>query len=250
MKPIALITGATSGIGEATARELASKYRLIICGRRADRLDQLAQELSANTNCYILSFDVSKREEIETALDSLPAEWQNIEILINNAGNAHGLSPIQDGDINDWEAMIDINVKGVLYMSRAIIPGMIDRKKGHIVNIGSVAGVDVYPNGNVYNASKFAVDALSKGMRMDLITHGIKVSEIKPGAVQTEFSEVRFKGDKERAAKVYAGFDPLQAKDIAETVAFIISRPAHVNIADVLVLAGTQANATMIHKKS
>lgn len=249
MKPIALITGATSGIGEATARELAPKYHLILCGRRQERLNALSEELSASTHCHTLCFDVSKRDEVSSAINSLPFDWQNIYLLVNNAGNAHGLSPIQDGDIDDWEAMIDINVKGVLYMSKAIIPGMVARQKGHIVNIGSVAGVDVYPNGNVYNASKFAVDALSKGMRMDLIAQGIKVSEIKPGAVQTEFSEVRFKGDKERAAKVYAGFDPLQAKDIAETVAFIVSRPAHVNIADVLVLAGTQASATMVHKK-
>ena len=249
-KPIALITGATSGIGEATARCLAKDYQLIICGRRQDRLSKLQKELSEDTEVTTLSFDVRDRLAAEAAINSLPAKWQSVDVLINNAGNAHGLSAIQEGEVADWDAMIDINVKGLLYVSNAIIPGMVSRQKGHIINIGSVAGVEVYPKGNVYNASKFAVDAISKGMRQDLITEGIKVSEIKPGLVQTEFSAVRFKGDQERAEKVYLGFDPLQAQDIAETVAFILSRPAHVNIADMLVLAGAQASATMVHKKN
>ncbi len=249
-KPIALITGATSGIGEATARCLAKDYRLIICGRRQDRLTKLEKELAEETEVTTLSFDVRDRLAAETAISGLPAKWQSVDVLINNAGNAHGLSAIQDGQVADWDAMIDINVKGLLYVSNAVIPGMVSRQKGHIINIGSVAGIEVYPKGNVYNASKFAVDAISKGMRQDLITEGIKVSEIKPGLVQTEFSAVRFKGDQERAEKVYVGFDPLQAQDIAETVAFILSRPAHVNIADMLVLAGAQASATMVHKKN
>lgn len=249
-KPIALITGATSGIGEATARCLAKDYRLIICGRRQGRLTKLEKELAEETEVTTLSFDVRDRLAAETAISGLPAKWQSVDVLINNAGNAHGLSAIQDGQVADWDAMIDINVKGLLYVSNAVIPGMVSRQKGHIINIGSVAGIEVYPKGNVYNASKYAVDAISKGMRQDLITEGIKVSEIKPGLVQTEFSAVRFKGDQERAEKVYVGFDPLQAQDIAETVAFILSRPAHVNIADMLVLAGAQASATMVHKKN
>lgn len=248
MKRIALITGATSGIGEATARQLAGEYKLIICGRRKERLAQLQKELGADI--HTLSFDVRDQKAVEESLSGLPEEWKQIDILINNAGNAHGLGGIHEGDVADWDAMIDINVKGLLYVSRMVISQMVERKTGHIVNIGSVAGIEVYPKGNVYNASKFAVDALSKGMRQDLIEYGIKVSEIKPGLVQTEFSEVRFKGDKEKAEKVYQGFDPLQGKDIAETIQFIISRPAHVNIADVLVLAGAQATATKVHRES
>lgn len=248
MKPIALITGATSGIGEATARILAPKYRLIITGRRSERLDQVKNELDSEV--ITLNFDVRDREAVNQAIESLPAEWQEIDVLINNAGNAHGLAPIQDGSVDDWDAMIDINVKGLLYVSKAIIPGMVSRKKGHIINIGSVAGIEAYPNGNVYNASKFGVNAISQGMRLDLNPHNIKVSEIKPGLVQTEFSEVRFKGDKEKADKVYQGFDALQAVDIAETIEFILSRPAHVNIADMLVFPSAQASATMVNKKS
>ena len=248
MKPIALITGATSGIGEATARNLAEKYRLILTGRRTDRLDQLERELP--TEVQKLVFDVRDRNAVNHAIEGLPLDWKAVDVLINNAGNAHGLAPIHEGDVDDWDAMIDINLKGLLYVSKAIIPGMVDRKRGHIINIGSVAGIEAYPNGNVYNASKYGVNGLTQGMRMDLISHNIKVSEIKPGLVQTEFSEVRFKGDSEKAEKVYQGYDPLQAQDIAETVAFILSRPAHVNIADMLVLAGSQASATMVNKKS
>ena len=248
MKPIALITGATSGIGEATARILAEKYRLIITGRRAERLDLLESELK--TEVQKLVFDVRGREAVNNSIEGLPSDWKAIDVLINNAGNAHGLAPIQEGNVNDWDAMIDINIKGLLYVSKAIIPGMVDRQKGHIINIGSVAGIEAYPNGNVYNASKYGVNGLTQGMRMDLISHNIKVSEIKPGLVQTEFSEVRFKGDQEKAEKVYQGYDPLQAQDIAETIEFILSRPAHVNIADMLVLAGSQASATMVNKKS
>lgn len=249
MKPIALITGATSGIGKATAELLAEKYALIICGRRKDRLEIISQELASKTDVLTLSFDVRNRNDVHEQLGNLPEQWKNIDVLVNNAGNAHGMSPIHEGNVDDWDAMIDINVKGLLYVSKAIIPQMVIRKTGHIVNIGSIAGIDVYPKGNVYNASKHAVDALSKGMRMDLIEYGIKVTEIKPGLVDTEFSEVRFKGDKERAYKVYLGFDPLQAVDIAETVVFALSRPKHVNIADMLVLATSQASSAMVHKE-
>jgi NADP-dependent 3-hydroxy acid dehydrogenase YdfG len=246
MKPIALITGATSGIGEATARLLADKYALILTGRRADRMKKLKSEL--HTDVSALTFDVRDREATFAAIDGLPAAWKNIEVLINNAGNAHGLSPIQDGDVADWDAMIDINVKGLLYVSKAVIPGMIERGKGDIINLGSVAGIEVYPNGNVYCASKHAVDAITKGMRMDLNGKGIRVCSVQPGLVQTEFSEVRFKGDKDRAANVYKGLDPLQAGDIAETIAFMLSRPRHVTIADMLIFPTAQASSTLVKR--
>lgn len=249
MKKIALITGATSGIGKATAKLLAPKYRLIITGRRKDRLDQLQKELSGETEVHTLSFDVSKRKESMKAIENLPTEWKEIEVLINNAGNAHGLAPIHEGNLDDWEAMVDINLKGVMYMSRAITPGMVKRKSGHVVNIGSVAGIEAYANGNLYNASKFAVDGLSKAMRLDLNPFGVKVTEIKPGLVETEFSMVRFKGDQERSGKVYEGMTPLKAQDIAEVVEFVLNRPAHVKIADVLVLATDQASATVANRK-
>jgi NADP-dependent 3-hydroxy acid dehydrogenase YdfG len=249
MKPIALITGASSGIGKAIAEQIADHYRLIICGRRTSRLEALSKVLSHKTEILIGSFDVRDKSEVFHFIDSLPDEWQNIFVLINNAGNAHGLSFIHEGDTQDWDAMIDINVKGLLYVSRAVIPKMIKAKAGHIINLGSIAGTDVYPRGNVYNASKFAVDALTKGMRMDLNTHGIKVSEIKPGLVETEFSEVRFKGDLERAKQAYAGYDPLQAQDIAECIAFMLSRPKHVNIGDMVVLPLAQASSTLVNKQ-
>jgi 3-hydroxy acid dehydrogenase / malonic semialdehyde reductase len=247
MKPTALITGATSGIGEATARTLAKDYRLILCGRRAERLAQLTSEL--NTEVFTLSYDVRHQQEVKNAFAELPETWKKIDVLINNAGNAHGLSPIQDADTTDWDAMIDINVKGLLYVSHEIIPGMVQQKSGHIVNISSVAGIEVYPNGNVYCASKHAVDAITKGMRLDLNPHGIKVTSISPGLVQTEFSEVRFKGDKARAAKVYEGYEPLQPTDIADTIQFILSRPAHVMIADLLIFPTAQASSTVVNRK-
>ena len=249
MKPIALITGASSGIGKAIAEQIADHYRLIICGRHTSRLEALSKVLSHKTEILIGSFDVRDQSAVSHFIDSLPDEWQNIFVLINNAGNAHGLSFIHEGDTQDWDAMIDINVKGLLYVSRAIIPKMIKAKAGHIINLGSIAGTDVYPRGNVYNASKFAVDALTKGMRMDLNTHGIKVSEIKPGLVETEFSEVRFKGDLEKAKQAYAGYDPLQAQDIAECIAFMLSRPKHVNIGDMVVLPLAQASSTLVNKQ-
>ncbi|MFT5641344.1 MAG: 3-hydroxy acid dehydrogenase/malonic semialdehyde reductase [Cyclobacteriaceae bacterium] len=248
MKKIAFITGATSGIGEATAIVLAKKYNLIICGRRTERLEALKQQL--DTEVLTLSFDVRDKQAVADNIKGMPEEWKKVDLLINNAGNAHGMSHIQDGDINDWDAMIDINIKGLLYVSKAILPFMIPRKSGHIINIGSIAGIESYEKGNVYNASKFAVDAISKGMRTDLNELGIKVSEIKPGMVNTEFSEVRFKGDKQKAENVYHGFEPLQAKDIAELIEFMVTRPAHVNLADVLILPLAQSSATKVKKES
>lgn len=251
MNKIALITGASSGIGEATARILADKsFKLILCGRRSERLKKLREELSPRTAVTTLQFDVRDKSLVYKALASLPADFKNIDILINNAGNAHGLDPIQEGNIEDWDAMIDINVKGLLYVSKAVLPVMIKRNSGHIVNIGSVAGKEVYPKGNVYCASKSAVDAITQGMRIDLNSYGIKVSEINPGAVETEFSDVRFKGDTEKAKKVYEGFEPLRAVDVAELIWFVISRPRHVNIAESLIFPTAQANATTIHRKS
>ncbi len=243
------ITGATSGIGRATAELLSNNnYKLILCGRRKERLEELSKKLSAKVPVLTLTFDVRNKEDVTQAIQSLPSDFNEIDVLINNAGNAHGLSHIQDGDIDDWEAMIDINIKGLLYVSKAILPGMVSKKSGHIINIGSIAGIENYERGNVYCASKAAVNALSQGMRIDLNESGIKVSEIKPGAVNTEFSAVRFKGDQDKADKVYEGFTPLVAEDIADILHFIISRPAHVNIADLLVLPLAQASATKIQR--
>lgn len=247
-QPIALITGATSGIGEATARLLSKNYRLIICGRRKERLEKLQSELETET--HLLSFDVRDKKAVFDAFESLPTEWKQIDALINNAGNAHGLDLIQEGNVDDWDAMIDINVKGLLYVSKTVIPGMVQRKKGHIINISSIAGLEVYTKGNVYCASKHAVDALTKGMRMDLNEHGIKVTSIDPGLVETEFSEVRFKGDSEKASKVYENYTPLKAIDVAETIEFVLSRPQHVTIGDLLILPTDQASSTIVNKKS
>ena len=248
MKKIALITGATSGIGEATARELAGDFRLIIHGRRQDRLADLASELGEVTEVKTLSFDVRNRDDVFAGFESLPEEWRSVDVLVNNAGNAHGLAPIHKGDMNDWDAMIDINVKGLLYVSKAVVPGMVKRRSGHIVNIGSIAGREIYPGGNVYCASKFAVDAINNGMRLDLNAYGIKVSQVNPGLVETEFSEVRFKGDKERAAKVYEGFEPLKGKDVAEMIHYIVTRPPHVMVSDVVLFSTAQASSTMVNR--
>lgn len=247
-KPIALITGATSGIGEATARLIAKDYNLIVCGRRTERLESLARDLE--NEVLTLSFDISDRDSVFDAINSLSEKWRKVDVLINNAGNAHGLDPIHEGNVDDWDAMMDINVKGLLYVSKALIPGMVERKKGHVVNISSIAGLEVYPKGNVYCASKHAVDALTKGMRMDLNEFGIKVTSIDPGMVETEFSEVRFKGDTEKASNVYKGLDPLTAMDVAETIEFVISRPPHVMIGDLLVLPTAQASSKIVHKKT
>lgn len=250
-KRIALITGATSGIGEATAKLLAkNNFKLILCGRRKERLALLTEELSKETEVKTLSFDVRHKAAIHTAIISLGDDWKNIDILINNAGNAHGLDPIQSGNTDDWDAMMDINVKGLLYVSREILPGMVERKAGHIINLGSIAGKEVYPNGNVYSASKFAVDALSKGMRLDLNAYGIKVTAIHPGLVETEFSLVRFKGDSDRAASAYKGIQPLTGHDIADLILFVLTRPAHVVIADLVVFPAAQASATLVNRLS
>ncbi|GAA4275016.1 SDR family NAD(P)-dependent oxidoreductase [Aquimarina gracilis] len=246
----ALITGATSGIGKSTAIELAKhNIDLILCGRRQDRLNQLQSELSNSVKVHTLCFDVRDKEKVFQSIDGIPKDFGSIDILINNAGNAHGLDPIQTGNIDDWDAMIDINVKGLLYVSKAVIPKMIDQKSGHIINIGSIAGKEVYPNGNVYCASKHAVDAINKGMQVDLNQYGIKVGAIHPGLVETEFSNVRFKGDDQRADSVYKGFDPLTPEDIADIIAFVITRPYHVNIADLIVFPTAQASSTVVKKK-
>ena len=248
-KKIALITGATSGIGEATSKLLAkNNFDLIICGRREDRLKKLQQELSKSTEVTTLLFDVRDRDDVEKKIGSLSERWKAVDVLINNAGNAHGMDPIQTGSVEDWDAMIDINVKGLLYVSKAIIPGMTERSAGHIINIGSIAGKEVYPNGNVYCASKFAVDALTQGMRMDLNPFRIKVTSINPGLVETEFSVVRFKGDERRAASVYKGIDPLKGDDIADIILYTLSAPAHVVLADITVLPVSQGSATLVKR--
>ncbi|MCL4170401.1 UNVERIFIED_CONTAM: hypothetical protein GTU68_024811, partial [Idotea baltica] len=242
MEKTVFITGATSGIGRATAEIFAQNgNKLILCGRREKRLQQLKKDLKSHADIHYLTFDVRDKKAVFNQVESLPKEFKNIDVLINNAGNAHGLGAIHEGDMDDWDAMIDINVKGLLYVSKAIVPGMVGRKSGHVINIGSVAGKEVYANGNVYCASKYAVDALSIGMRLDLHSHNIKVSEINPGAVDTEFSKVRFKGDEEKADKVYEGFTPLTATDVAEVIFFVATRPPHVNIADTIVLSTDQA---------
>lgn len=248
-KRIVLLTGATAGIGEATAHLLAQNgFNLILCGRRQDRLSKLQATLSAKTDVTTLAFDVRDRSAVDAAIAGLPPEWQQIDVLINNAGNAHGMDPIQTGSVEDWDAMIDINVKGLLYVSRQVIPRMTQRAKGHIVNIGSIAGKEVYPQGNVYCASKFAVDAVTQGMRMDLNPFGIKVTSINPGLVETEFSMVRFKGDTARAANVYKGMHPLTGNDIADIVLYVLQAPDHVVIADLTVLPKAQAAATLVKR--
>ena len=249
MKTI-LITGATSGIGLAAAKKLANdENQLILCGRRQQKLDEISKELSAITNVLSLCFDVSDKNEVNKILENLPREFSSIDILINNAGNAHGLDTIQEGSLDDWDNMFDSNVKGLLYVSRVIMPKMIERQSGHIINIGSLAGREVYEKGNIYCATKHAVNAISKAMRIDLNKTGIKVSEINPGLVETDFSNVRFKGDSDKAEKVYQGYKALQADDIADIIEFVINRPSHVNIADILVLPQAQATSSIIEKK-
>lgn len=249
MNKTALITGATSGIGRATAHEFAKQgINLILCGRRQERLDTIEKALEKQTNVHTLNFDVSDKTAVFNAINSLPETFKHIDILVNNAGNAHGLDPIQDGDLDDWDAMMDINVKGLLYVSKAIIPQMTARQAGHIINIGSSAGKEVYPKGNVYCASKHAVVALTEGMRIDLNPYGIKVTAINPGLVETEFSKVRFKGDA-KADSVYKGYKALQPEDLAEVIYFAVSRPAHVNIADVLMFCTAQATSTIVKKE-
>ncbi len=248
MKTI-LITGATSGIGKATAELLAKQgFRLIICGRRTSVLEQLKTELSAFTETFSLNFDQRYFGEVETAFNSLPENWKNIDVVINNAGNAHGLDSLADGNINDWDAMIDGNVKGLLYVSKMVIPRMKERKSGHIVNISSVAARQTYANGVVYCASKKAVDVISEGMRLELTEFGIKITNIQPGAVATDFSRVRFKGDEDRANTVYAGYDALKADDVADAIAYCINAPKHVTIADLTIYPSAQSEPRTIYK--
>jgi 3-hydroxy acid dehydrogenase / malonic semialdehyde reductase len=249
-KKIALVTGATSGIGWATAIALAQMgYNIVATGRRHKKLNKLQKEISKEgVDSLTLTFDVRDYEAVKDAIATLPDNWKKIDILVNNAGNAHGFDPIQSGSLSDWDAMMDINVKGLLYVSKEIIPGMVERQSGTIVNIGSIAGKEVYPKGNVYCASKHAVDALTQGMRMDLNPFGIRVIGVHPGLVETEFSLVRFKGDEERASTVYEGYQPLSAEDIAETIAFAVSRPPHVVLADIVILPTAQASATLVKK--
>jgi NADP-dependent 3-hydroxy acid dehydrogenase YdfG len=250
MEKIVLITGATSGIGRATAELLAKEhYRLILTGRRKNRLEELANELSQWTEVFTLSFDIRSREETFRSLESLPNDWKAINVLVNNAGLARGYDPVYEANMDDWEEMIDTNIKGLLYVTRWVVPFMIQRKSGHIINIGSIAGKEPYARGNVYCATKSAVSALSKSLRLELVDYNIKVSLVAPAATETEFSLVRFKNDAERAKKVYEGYQPLTAKDIAEVIAFIISRPPHVNIDEVLILPTAQASSTVFHRE-
>jgi NADP-dependent 3-hydroxy acid dehydrogenase YdfG len=249
-RKIALVTGASSGIGRATALRLAEEgFNLVICGRRKEQLDQLQKELPSDCQSHQLLFDVRDQAEVFKAIESLPHNFKSVDLLINNAGNAHGLDPFQEAPLDDFNAMIDINIKGLLYVSKAVLPTMLDRNNGHIINIGSTAAKEVYPNGSVYCASKAAVDAITKGMQLDLNKTDIKVGAIHPGLVQTNFSEVRFKGDQQRADQVYKGFKALQAEDIADIIAFVVTRPFHVNIADLVVMPTAQANSVTVNKK-
>ena len=250
MKKTIFITGATSGIGKATAEVFAKQgHRLIICGRRKEVLDNLQIQLSNFTDVYSLVFDVRNQQEVQNAINSLPEDWKNIDVLVNNAGNAHGLEPISDANISDWDAMMDGNVKGLLYVSQPIIKLMKANNSGHIVNISSVAARQTYANGTVYCASKKAVDVISEGMRLELTEFGIKVTNVQPGAVETDFSKVRFKGDKERAATVYAGYEPLIAEDIADAISYCVNAPDRVSIAEICIYPKAQAEPRTIYKK-
>lgn len=247
------ITGATSGFGEACAYIFAKNgYRLILNGRREERLQQVKEKLENEfgATCWLLPFDVQNREAVSTAVNSLGKEWQDIDVLINNAGLALGRDLFDDASLDDWDTMIDTNLKGLLYVSKAVTSLMIQRKKGQIINLGSVAAKDIYERGNVYCASKAAVDAITKGMRIDLLQHGIKVTAVHPGAAETEFSLVRFKGNKETAGKVYENFHPLSAEDVASVIFYCASLPAHVCINDLVVTSTQQANGIYIHKTS
>jgi 3-hydroxy acid dehydrogenase / malonic semialdehyde reductase len=248
----ALVTGATSGIGRATAIMLAeNNYNIILTGRRADLLDSLKREIEVKykRDVLTLNFDIRSKESVDRAIDSLPERWQKIDILVNNAGLAVGLNHIQEGVIDDWERMIDTNIKGLLYITRRIAPMMIEQGKGHIINIGSIAGTQVYEYGNVYCASKHAVHALSQSMREDMLKNNVKVTEIRPGMVETEFSLVRFKGDKEMAKNPYQGIVPLFAEDIADAILYAVTRPDHVCINEMEITPNAQANAFYVFRK-
>ncbi|MCX7862016.1 MAG: SDR family NAD(P)-dependent oxidoreductase [Bacteroidales bacterium] len=251
MEKTVLITGATSGIGKATAIKLADRgYKIIITGRRAHLLTELEKQLRQKTRVLTLNFDVRDFKQVEKSIYSLPNDWKQIDILINNAGLAVGLNPIDKGDINDWEVMIDTNIKGMLYVTKKVLPLMMQSTVKHIINIGSIAGKEVYLNGNVYCATKFAVDALTRSMRIDLLDKGFKVTAVNPGMTETEFSLVRFKGNKERAEKVYEGIEPLKGEDIAHIIDFIISLPPHVNINDIVIMPTDQATASIVNRKN
>jgi len=242
-----LVTGASSGIGRACAEAFAAEgARLVLAARRRDRLRELADQLDVDT--HLAEMDVRDRAAVEGAISALPAQWAAVDVLVNSAGLAAGMEPLQDGDPDNWDRMIDTNVKGLLYVTRAILPGMITRGRGHVINIGSVAGHETYPNGAVYCASKAAVDRITNGLRMDVVGTGVKVSTVDPGLVETEFSTVRFGGDAERAASVYDGLDPLTGADVAEAVVWVASRPRHVQVAEVVVLAAAQGSATLVHR--
>ncbi|HEY9646916.1 MAG TPA: SDR family oxidoreductase [Chroococcidiopsis sp.] len=250
---IVLITGASSGIGASCAMAFAAAgARLILAARRGDRLEALAAQLAETygTQSYLLPLDVCDRSQVESALADLPSEWAAVDILVNNAGLSRGLDPLQKGSIQDWEEMIDTNLKGLLYVTRALLPGMIARDRGHVINIGSIAGHQAYPNGNVYCATKAAVRTLSEGLKMDLLGTAVRVSCVDPGMVETEFSVVRFRGDGDRAQKVYQGVTPLTPDDVADVVVFCATRPAHVNVSEVLVIATDQGSATMVNRKA
>lgn len=251
MQKTVLITGATSGIGLACAKIFATNgHRLILTGRRKERLAETEKLLTDEYGVEILTlnFDIRNRQAVQEAINRLSSQWRNIDILVNNAGLAVGFDPLQSGEIDDWERMIDTNIKGLLYITRAVLPLMTEKKSGHIINIGSIAGKEVYPNGNVYCATKHAVDALTKGIRIDTVQYGIKVTQIAPGAVETEFSVVRFKGDEQKAANVYKGFEPLHPENIADVAYYVTTLPAHVNINDLVIMPTAQASATILHK--
>lgn len=249
MKTI-FITGATSGIGKSTAELLAKQgNRIIICGRRAEVLEAVKSELSQYAEIFSLTFDVRNLDEVEAAINSLPENWKDIDVLVNNAGNAHGLDPLSAGKTDDWDSMIDGNVKGLLYVSKMIIPTMKTKNLGHVINISSVAARQTYANGVVYCATKKAVDVISEGMRLELTEFGIRVTNIQPGAVETDFSMVRFKGDSEKAANVYAGYEPLKAEDIADAIAYCINAPKHVTISDMTIYPSAQSEPRTIYRK-
>ena len=249
MNKTILITGATSGIGKATANLFARKgARLILTGRRQNRLDELKNTLP--TEVFTLNFDVRNRQAVFERIQSIPENWKHIDVLINNAGNAHGLDNVQTANLDDWDAMIDGNVKGLMYVTKAILPQMVERNEGQIINLGSIAGFEVYPKGNVYCASKFAVDAFTQGLRIDLNPHNIRVNSVNPGLVETEFSNIRFKGDLSRAEKVYADINALQPEDVADAIAYMVNAPSHVTIADMTLLPTQQANATVVDRKN
>ena len=252
MSKIVCVTGATSGIGRATAEIFAANgYNLIITGRRKEKLEEFGEELVSKykIDLIALNFDVRSNEAVNKAFDSLPEGWRAIDILVNNAGLAVGLGPIQEGVIDDWERMIDTNVKGLLYVSRKVLPWLVERKQGHVFNIASIAGKETYLNGNVYCATKTAVDSLSRAMRMDMVPYGIKVTNVAPGAVETEFSIVRFKGDQQRADNVYKGYEPLTGKDIADTIYYVATMPDHVCINELIITPKAQASASIFHKE-